>query len=200
MLLDKFIDISENLNLWDETIKIYDESFPEWEKEDTDNILLHIKSNRYEMIAYVSNNEVQGFYILDINYKLDYTIFTFLAVKESLRGKGIGTKICLNAIDYFNNYIECQWLLIEAEDRQAKFYGKLGFKKILIDYFVPEFDSQESVKMHLMCINKDKEIDSISLANIMRNIFLFGYCLDEKDKRIQRQLDRIPLKLEIIDW
>jgi len=200
MSLDQFVDVSENLNLWDDAIKIYDDSFPAWEKESTKQILKHIKNNKYKMIAYVFKDEVQGFYILDINYKLDYTLFTFLAVKENLRGNGIGTKLCQNAIDNFNNYIQSQWLLIEAEDRQSKFYGKLGFKKILIDYFVPEFNSMESVNMHLMCIKKDKDLDSLSLTNIIRNIFLFGYSLDEKDKRIQNQLNKIPLNINVVDW
>lgn len=200
MLLDGFNDVLNNTTLWEDAIKIYNDSFPEWEKEDVENILSNIKTGRYKMIVYVSNNEVQGFYILDINHKLDYVLFTFLAVKENLRGHGIGTKLCLNAIDYFNNSIDCSWLFIEAEDRQSKFYGKLGFQKILIDYLVPEFNSNESVKMHFMCIEKDKKLDHISLKEIITNIFTFGYMLDKNDKRIENQLNKIPSTINLVDW
>jgi len=200
MSSNKFVNVSENLDLWSNAIAIYNNSFPEWEKENIDNISKNIKKGKYKMVAYTSDNEVQGFYILDINYKLNYTLFSFLAVKENLRGKGIGTKLCLNAINYFQNNIPCQWLLIEAEDRQAKFYGKLGFKKIIIDYAIPEFNSVESVKMHLMCIEKDKKLDKLSLINIIKNIFTFGYCLNKEDKRIQEQLNRVPLHIKTIDW
>jgi predicted GNAT family N-acyltransferase len=200
MSLNKFIDVAENPDLWNATMKIYDDSFPAWEKEDIKSISINIKNGRYKMIAYVYHDEVQGFYILDTNYKLKYTLFTFLAVKKNLRSKGVGTKLCLNAINYFHKHIQSQWLLIEAEDTQAKFYGKLGFKKILIEYLSPKFTSKESVKMHLMSIEKDKKLDNLSLINIIRNIFLFGYSLNEKDERIEEQLNRIPSNIQTVDW
>ena len=140
MLSINFLDISENMHLWNDTIKIYNSSFPEWEREDSYNILKNIKNSRYKMIVSIYKNKVLGFYILDTNQKLNYTLFTFLAVEKTLRGKGIGTQLCLHAIDYFKKKITCQWLLIVTENNLVKFYGKLGFKRIIIDYNVPKFN------------------------------------------------------------
>ena len=189
--MHNFLDVSKNLELWDETIKIYENSFPEWERESTQNILKNIQTGTYKMFSYVEEKEVIGFYILDINSSLNYTLFSFLAIKESKRGLGLGSKLCLNAINYFHSKIQVKYLLIEAEERQAQLYEKLGFSKLELDYRVPEFNSSNSVKMNLMLINEAKALDSNSLKKIIEDIFYRGYSLEKNDIRVSEQLARI---------
>jgi len=186
-----FLDISQNLELWDETVKIYEDSFPKWEREDTQNILKNIQNGTYKMFSYLQDKEVVGFYILDINSSLNYTLFSFLAIKESKRGLGLGSKLCLNAIEYFHSKIQSECLLIEAEERQARLYEKLGFSKLALEYRVPEFNSLKSVKMNLMLINESRELDSNSLKKIIEDIFYRGYSLEKNDPRVSEQLARI---------
>lgn len=188
--MHQFLDVSKNLELWDETIKIYNDSFPEWEREDTANILKNVQTGVYKMVSYVEEDEVIGFYILDVNDSLRYALFSFLAIKESKRGLGIGSKLCLNAIDYFHSHIKAEWLLIEAEERQAKLYKKLGFRKINIDYRIPKFNSNESVPMNLMLI-QEKNINADVLSRIIKDVFRRGYSLEEDDVRIEEQLQRM---------
>jgi len=189
--MHNFLDISKNLELWDETIKIYEDSFPEWERESTQNILKNIQTGTYKMFSYLEGKEVIGFYILDINSSLNYTLFSFLAIKESKRGLGIGSKLCLNAIKYFHLEIKSEWLLIEAEERQAKLYEKLGFSKLALEYRVPAFNSSKSIPMNLMLIKESKELDSGSLKKIIEDIFYRGYSLEKNDIRVDEQLSRI---------
>lgn len=189
--MHQFLDVSQNLELWDETIKIYTDSFPEWEREDPDHILKNIQSGVYKMMAYLEGGEVVGFYILDVNALLNYTLFSFLAIKESKRGLGIGSKLCLDAIDYFHTKIESDWLLIEAEERQAKLYERLGFSRLSLDYRVPAFNSDESVSMNLMLLNESPALNSNSLKEIVKDMFCRGYSLDKGDERIVEQLKRI---------
>lgn len=197
---ERFYDLLDHPQFWDESIKIYNDSFPEWEKESTSHIYQNIESQRYKMISYVVDAQVQGFYILDINLSLEYVFFTFLAVKEELRSQGIGTKLCKNAIDYFQNMQEAHWLFIEAQERQSRFYGSLGFKKLVLEYLVPSFNSDQSIPMHLMCIQKVRKLQADQLTKTIENIFIFGYSLDENDPRVQEQLDKIPNKIDLIDW
>jgi len=189
--MHQFLDISQNMELWNETIEIYKDSFPEWEREDTQHILKNIQTGVYKMFVYVEDHEVIGFYILDINRSLNYTLFSFLAIKESKRNLGIGTKLCLNAIEYFHTEIKVEWLLIEAEERQAKLYEKLGFSRLSLDYRIPKFNSLESVPMNLMLLNESKELDSNSLKAIIKDIFYRGYSLKKGDIRIDQQLKRV---------
>ena len=189
--MGRFINLIQNIPLWNDVMKIYDDSFPEWERESVANILVNMLKNKYEIVVYLCENEIQGFYILDINTKLNYTLLTFLAVKKELRGKGVGSKLCLNAIDFFKNNLLCEWFLIEAEDMQTKFYKKFGLKEIDIDYSVPKFNSKESVAMDLMYITKDKKIDADSLSNIIEDIFIVGYSLEGDDERLQKQIKNV---------
>jgi len=190
-----FLDLFENLHLWDETIQIYNDSFPDWEREDPADIYNRVKTKKYKMVVLIHNNSVGGFYILDTNEQLNYTLFTFLAVKESIRGKGLGTKLCLNAIEYFKNNLNTHFLLIEAQDSQAKLYSKLGFKEIDIKYFVPHYNSEKSIQMHLLCITKNKTLSSDMLKNIIKDIFICGYYLKDDDTRIAKQLELIPKRI-----
>ncbi|MEA2072400.1 MAG: GNAT family N-acetyltransferase [Campylobacterota bacterium] len=186
-----FLDLSHHPELWEESIKIYNDSFPEWEREDTANILKNIQNSTYKMFSYIENEEVLGFYILDINTTLNYALFSFLAVKDSKRGEGIGSKLCLNAIEYFHKELKEEWFLTEAQERQAQLYEKLGFSRLTVDYRVPAFNSQESIKMNLMLIKKSKTLGIESLKNIVRDIFSRGYSLEESDVRIKEQLERL---------
>ncbi|MDQ7043051.1 MAG: GNAT family N-acetyltransferase [Sulfurimonas sp.] len=186
----KLLDISQNLELWDETIQIYRDSFDEWEREDEATLLKHIKHGSYKMFAYQIEKEIVGFYILDINTPLQYALFSFLAIKKEKRGLGLGSKLCLEAIEYFFKNLNCSWFFIEAEERQAKLYSKLGFKALDIDYRVPAFNSQKSIKMSLMLL-KEQTIDRDSLLSIIKDIFIRGYGLNKNDIRLEEQLQRI---------
>ena len=189
----KFISLLKDISLWNDFIKIYNDSFKEWERESVDRLLINMIKGRYEITIYLDNNKVQGFYILDIRTKLNYALITFLAVKKELRGKKIGSKLCLNAIDFFQTNLLCGWLLVEAGDTQARFYKNLGFERINIDYKIPKFNSKESISTQLLYINKGETINAKSLSRIIQDIFIKGYSLDEDDERIKIQLQKVNL-------
>jgi len=172
-------------------MQIYRDSFEPSQREDEMTILKNITSNNYKMFSLVEKGKVIGFYILDISEKLNYALLTFLAVKKSLRGKGVGSQLSLHAINYFHKSLPSQYLLIEAESRQAKLYAKLGFKILDIDYNIPKFDSEKSLPMHLMLITKDLPLDAITLTSIIKDIFCRGYSLSENDPRLEEQLTKI---------
>lgn len=188
-----FIDIYKYPEFWDESIKIYTDSFKKHEREESNKILKNINNGKYKMFSYIQENEVIGFYILDINHTLRYTMCCFLAIKESKRDLGFGSKVCSHAISYFNSSIKSNWLLIEAQERQAKLYIKLGFKRINLDYKVPIFNSNNSIQTNLMIIQKAIKIDKTSLSDIIKDIFCRGYSLNKNDQRVKSQLIKIKL-------
>jgi len=191
----KISNVLQNNTYLHNSLIIYNDSFPEWEKEDNESIINNIQNGIYEMYCYIDNNEVQGFYLLEKILKQNYILFSYLAVKESLRGNKIGTKLCIHAINNFKKSTNFNFLIIEAENRQAKLYQKIGFKKILIDYYVPQFNSMNSEKMNLLYIQKQEKLNSLKLKIIIKNIFNYGYSLKKDDPRIKQQLDLIPGKL-----
>lgn len=193
---------SANGTTWLRCIEIYNASFPEWERESSTVIANRINSGQYLMYAGTVNDEVVGFYILDVNGQFDYVIFTFLAVEQQARGEGLGTTLCISAMRTFESECHENWLFIEAEDRQAKFYGGLGFKKLDLPYETPRFDGSGTVPMHLMVLARKEA--SIVPAHFLRasikNIFINGYLLDADDPRIARQLSFVKDDVPVLTW
>lgn len=188
---------------WSTAMQIYRDAFPEWEREPEEIIHKRVNSGRYAMYCGQKDNDVIGFYILDIDPKHHYVFFCFLAVVEDCRGQGYGTYMCRDAITRFYNEYDIDWLLIEAEERQAIFYGQLGFKKFDMPYQVPKYNAPDSVPMHLMAISANINQDSIdkpSLSQLIADVFVSGYHLSMEDARITQQIAAIPDNVKLINW
>jgi len=188
--MHRVLNLAEHLEHWDATMKIYVDSFPAWEREANETILKRLKTKEYEAFIYTIDAEVIAFAILDMNTTLHYTLFAFLAVTQTQCGHGLGSKLALYVIEYCKTQLTVQWLFIEAEERQAALYERLGFKRLTLDYRVPKFNSLESVPMNLMVITQ-KDLSADILSEIIKDIFHRGYSLDENDIRIKQQLQRI---------
>ena len=188
---------------WPSIMAIYREAFPEWEREPENIIQQRLRSGRYILCYGQENNAIVGFYILEINQKPSYALLCFLAIAKNYRGLGYGTSLCQDAITHFHNDTQLDWLLTEAEDRQAIFYGKLGFKKIDLPYNVPKFNSADTAPMHLMIICSDRNkpfIDGTCLQNLLHHTFTTGYYLEECDPRLVRQLTQVPEQAQLLNW
>jgi len=188
--MHRVLNLAEHLEYWDATMKIYIDSFPEWEREANETILKRLKTKEYEAFIDIIDSEVVAFAILDVNRVLNYALIAFLAVTQKQCGYGLGSQLALYVIKYFQTQCTVQWLFIEAKERQALLYEKLGFKKITLDYRVPKFNSLESVPMNLMLITQ-KDLSADILSKIIEDIFHRGYALDANDVRIKQQLQRI---------
>ena len=188
---------------WHCCMEIYRDSFPDWEREPEDAITQRVQQGQYLLLAAIDiQAQVVGFYILDSVAEFNCVMFTFLAVTKSERGKGYGTLLCQDAINRFKNESEIEWLLIEAGERQAAFYGNLGFKKLDLDYKVPKFGEAGSVMMHLMAISAHKDICGVQgnvLTQIIKRMFINDYQLSEHDNRLNEQLALIPEQVKLMD-
>ena len=189
---------------WDEFVRIYHEAFPEWEIEPVNLISGRVDEGKYTLVVGLQENHVVGFYLLDIVEVHRYVTFSFLAIDHNLRGKGLGTLLCQHAMETVQAMDDIDWLFIEAEERQALFYGLLGFKKLLIQYLIPSFESPQSIPMSLMVLpttqQRSSSIDSDLLKSIVHDIFRHGYHLEESDPRISAQLSRITTDIPFITW
>ena len=117
-------------------------------------------------------------------------------------GLGYGAQLCSKAIELFRQAGECNWLIIEAQDRQARFYGSFGFLKIDIEYHVPRYGGDGTVPMHLMTIPLPPadNIDATILKKIVTHIYVSGYGLPENDSRLGRQLKLIGPNPLLRQW
>lgn len=197
MKIKKLQDTKEII--WNQIVKIYEAAFPEWEREPLYQIEKRVLEQRYVVYIGLFQEQTVGFYILDQALGRDFVVFTFLAVTEQSRGQGIGSLLCQHAIKTFY-HLHKTWLIIEAEDKPALFYQKLGFKKIAIDYVIPKYDdANEGIAMHLMAISEQKTIDNTMLSNIIINMFTEGYLLERNDPRLIQQLAKLPQSALLTD-
>lgn len=187
------IEIDASSSHIKKVIDIYTQAFIEQEREPTATVLKRLKQNRYQLYVYLLYGECVGFYIFDLHPIYEYAVLTFLAVEKKHRGKAIGTKLCQDAIERFNEEIEKKALFIEAKEQPSKLYRRLGFKKVPIEYKVPVYSSEKSEAMDLLCITKgERFLSKAFLDDMIRSSFIEGYLIDADDKRLKEQLKNIP--------
>ncbi|MEO1205084.1 MAG: GNAT family N-acetyltransferase [Pseudomonadota bacterium] len=188
---------------WADCMRIYHASFPSWEREPPDVIAARMATGRYTIHAAAIDGKVIGFHLLDFEDAFSYILFAFLAVDEDARGQGFGTQLTRHAIDLFRARTGYNWFLIEAEDQQARFYGRFGFKKLDFQYFSPSYDDETRVPMHLMAIPADERCEAMDLdiaKKLVERLYMSGYSLARTDPRIQAQIDEITVSPVLIAW
>ncbi|MGF1620919.1 MAG: GNAT family N-acetyltransferase [Rhodomicrobiaceae bacterium] len=191
--------------VWNDCIRIYEEAFPEWEREPERVLVMRVKQGRYKIYAGMIQGRAVGFYILDIEDEGQiYALFSYIAVDVRERGKGYGTELTRHAFEIFSGLPGRRWMLIEAEKRQAELYGRLGFLKIDVDYLVPRYDGSGSEAMSLMAVPSDRSalsIESAELRQIVERIYRSGYKLNADDPRLEEQLALIPAgEIRLMAW
>lgn len=202
--LHYFRILPDQLSDWKGFCRLYQSEFPAWEQEPLDAIRERLLAGRYSLTG-VKNTEGQlmGFYLLDQPNDPDYSILTFMAVTPEYRNQGLGSEICRHAFTHYTKR-EHHWLLIEAEERQSLFYGRLGAQCLELEYHIPHFsDAESSTPMHLMVLMKPttpNEMDGDFLRRIIEHIFIEGYRVTREDDCLIRQLELIPSKLRTLVW
>ncbi len=196
---------AEGGDVWRDCVRIYEEAFPEWEREPERVLVMRIGQGRYKMYAGMIEGRAVGFYILDIEAEGQiYALFSYIAVDVRERGKGYGAELTRHAFEVFSGLRGRRWMLTEAEKRQAELYGRLGFLKIDVDYLVPRYDGSGSEAMSLMAVPFDRSAVSISgaeLRQIVERIYRSGYKLDADDPRLEEQLAHIPAgEIRLMAW
>jgi len=185
---------------WAACTRIYNAAFPEWEREPLEHLVRRLVKGRYRMWAGLVDADVAGFSIVDFDFDYRYALVSYLAVDEGMRGHGFGTHLCRDTISRFQSVGDCDWLVVEAEDRQARFYGSLGFRWIDVTYQVPRYDGGGTVPMNLMALPADgaRQIARDDLRSIVRRMFLTGYDLNISDDRLTWQLDTIDRDADLL--
>lgn len=157
--------------------KIYQYSFPSDEKRTLKKQSEVLHNNLYNLLGIYHQNQLMGF-IATWKFK-DFIFNEHVAVEESLRGKGHGTKIMKKQL-YKNNKqivleVERPGVNINAK-RRIKFYEKLGFKLNTYNYVQPPYDkTKKPVPLFLMTY--PREISKSEFVKIRNKIHTTVYGL-----------------------
>lgn len=202
--LHYFSILPDQLSDWKGFCVLYQSEFPSWEQEPLDAISGRLRDGRYKLTgARNADDQLVGFYLLDQPREPDYSILTFMAVAPEFRNQGLGSQICQHAFTHYTKR-DRHWLLIEAEERQSFFYGRLGARCLGLEYHIPHFgDTESSTPMYLMVLMRPvipNEMDGDFLRRIIEHIFIEGYRVKREDSCLQSQLELIPSKVRTLEW
>lgn len=189
---------------WAAFTRLYQDEFPIWEQEPLDTMRERLDDGRYTLtVAKDAGDHPVGFYLLDQPTAPVYSILTFMAVAPEYRNRGLGRQICRHAFDHYSEQ-EGRWLLIEAEERQSFFYGRLGARCLDIEYHVPHFDDPgNTTPMYLMVLMRPFTPDQMKgdfLRRIIEHIFIEGYRVNSDDPCLIRQIASIPETVPTLVW
>ena len=187
---------------WSAFAALYRASFPAHEREPLADIAVRLHEGRYRLTLARLDDRVAGFHLIDRVPALDHAMLCYLAVAPGLRGRGLGRHIARHC---FAHYAEpgIHWLFIEAAERQARFYGRLGALRLDLDYAVPHFTDPGTTPMQLMALCRPRAPDRVGrdfLCRIIEHVFIDGYGLGRGDPRLAAQCARVPDAVALEPW
>ncbi|MBI4614444.1 MAG: GNAT family N-acetyltransferase [Planctomycetes bacterium] len=189
---------------WRAAIAIYREVFPTWEREPESLLARRAKTGEYLLHAALGERgEVEGFLTLHACPREGYALVTFVGVRPDRQGQGIGSALFRQAMETFDLSTGAPWLLVEAEDRAARLYGRLGMWKLDAPYSVPRYGSRDSTPMHLLAYTKGDRPPTVAgewLRRVIEHVYAHGYCLAPDDPRIAAELAAIPCPVPVLAW
>ncbi|MDN5872523.1 MAG: GNAT family N-acetyltransferase [Nitrococcus sp.] len=182
--------------LWSAFTTLYLETFRTWEREPLPRIARRLAAGRYRLAMLQLGDEPAGFYLLDRVAALDYAALTFLALRPSFRGRGLGRRLLQHALSRFQAGPGPAWLFVEAEAEPAGFYRHCGLRQLVLDYRVPHYASVTTMQpMALLTVHRDGPVGSIDgkwLRRVVKHLFVDGYQLSPDDPRLAQQLQQVP--------
>ena len=179
--------------LWESAMVLYCETFPEWERESIVNIEAAVNSGSSRCILVHEGDKTIGMSLTEVYLPNKFAMLAYLFVSPSYQGLGLGKLLCQELFDFFNQSSDLKWLLVEAEAGPERFYQKLGFTTINIQYLSPHYDDQQSTPMALMLHLKigQSAPTKTQLWHIVKHIFSESYYLAENDPRLEQQRQSI---------
>jgi len=120
------------------------------------------------------------------------TLLAYLATAPDYEGKGLARQAVNSAL---NNTLskDTPYFWLEATPKLWGFYKKLGFKRLQLEYRIPEFYGSGSEKMglfvrtHLSITHIEKKV----VESFVSELLLSGYGIKESDPRYQQQMQVI---------
>ena len=184
--------------LYKGAIKIYSDSFPDWEKEPTDEIAEKVNNGEYTLLSVGKNTNIFGMVLLEANIAEKYMLLSYIAVREDVRCLGIGTSVLHTIKEIFADLQKegkVEYLFIEAENRQARLYSRVGALKLDCEYLTPSYDENDSNEypMNLMVFTPAniRAIKNDRLSKILSDIYVLSYELAKDSEFVKRQLKNL---------
>lgn len=184
-------------HLWDRFETIYFETFEEHERESVEKLYKNVLEgvNLIYLVIDQNGNDI-GFYILYVSPSVRYSLLWYIGVREASQGAGVGTRILRGIKDNIAKDDSYDFLILEAEERQSKWYSKNGFEFCDVNYHYPSFTDDRLIFSHLMrvgyCSDSDHNIRDY-LLKVVKDMYVNIYKLDVNSDKYSRLIKKLPV-------
>ena len=140
----------ENIN-FDEIYNILESSFEPFLHRGYERQKALLENNKYKLITYKENDKILGF----LSYwEIEPELFfvEHFAVDDSLRGKGIGSKIFKEFLEKKGDKVlEVEPPHTDIDKRRIKLYESFGFIFHQQEYYQPPYnEGDDKIRLHIM--------------------------------------------------
>ena len=177
-----------------EVWNIYEFSFPSDERRELDQQKEIFKNNSYNFYVVFDSGKLIG--LITCWDFPDFLYIEHLAVKESLRGQGLGKKVIKKILKKSNKEIFLEVDLPQADiaKRRITFYERLGFKLNEYKYIQPPY-APDKKPVDMLIMSYPKEITQERFSQIRKiihkEVFIASINLTSPGSdRAPRQCDR----------
>lgn len=152
--------------------EIYDKAFPQEEKRALEQQQALLTNELYRVFPYFdeTNREVLGFITLwDLP---DFTFWEHLAVKETCRGQGIGSKIIeeTRKVSSKNIIFEVELPETEVAQRRIGLYKRLGFHLNDYPYFQPPYQAN-TLGVDMLIMSSPNPLSATEFIEIKNTLY-----------------------------
>ena len=173
--------INQNHPRFKDAWDIYRKSFPIDEQRSLKDQMTAFEQPNYSFCCVVEEREVLG--IVAYWQILEYIFVEHFAVRQDLRGKGIGEKILKNLIDKYPDFkfiLEADIPVNGISRKRIKFYESVGFNVNEYEYAQPPYDPTKKV-VPMKILTYPEEIDKKSFEEIKQGIYEVVYLCRKKE-------------------
>ncbi len=175
----KLIPVSDSHDLSEDLKAIYVGSFPSDERRDWQEIKELLQHSNFILNEVLDNQELVG--LITVWNLPDFVFIEHFAIRESKRGKGIGTLV-LNQVIAENPTT----LIVEVEEpntgearQRVAFYEKAGFSVCEEIYYQPPY-SPDKNKVKMLLMSFPERISPVEFDEIKMHIYREVYRQDDQ--------------------
>lgn len=181
---------------WAAFERAYAEVFAPAEREPIERVRERATAGRYRVtLARAAGATAAGFAIVDVVADPAYAVLTFVGVRPRWRGQALGKRLVQAAVEDVRDVAAP--LLVEAGADAQWLYAGVGFRALALAYDVPVFGSAGTCRHTLMIHGAPQRVDGRWLRAVIADMFIDGYGVASEDSRLQAQLARIGVTVEL---